>query len=89
MINGDRDYFYNRPELVATDPYAMDSAAWFYGTLVTDTSGRFGLTTNAINGPLECANSAGHATARKRYEIFVAIANAVGMTGYSESGCYN
>jgi len=56
MINGDPDYFYNNPELVATD-YRMDSAAWFFEEFVTDDSGHFGLTTNAINGAIECQAS--------------------------------
>ena len=66
----------------------MDSGAWFFETNVTDETGKFGLTTKAINGPLECS-SGSSTTAKHRYEIFVALASAVGMTGYSESGCYN
>lgn len=91
MFNDDPDFFYNQPELVAADPYAMDSAAWFFETIVSDTTGQFGLTTKAINGDIECSAESedGNATARKRYDVFVAIANAAGMGGYSENGCYN
>ena len=68
----------------------MDSGAWFFESEVSDTSGQFGLTTKKINGALECGgDEEGKAKARKRYEIFEAIAKAVGMTGYSETGCYN
>ena len=65
----------------------MDSGAWFFEAVVTDRSGRFGLTTRDINGALECFS--GSTIARQRYDVFVAIATAVGMTGYSEGGCYN
>jgi len=87
-FNNDPNLFYNQPELLETNEmYAMDSGAWFFETIVTDRSGQFGLTTRAINGALECFP--GSTIARRRYEIFVAIATAVGMTGYSEGGCYN
>lgn len=89
MYQGDADLFYNQPELVATDDFiAMDSAAWFFETIVTDTTGQFGLTTKAINGQQECSGGSSE-KAKMRYEIFVALANAVGLSGYSESGCYN
>ena len=65
----------------------MDSGAWFFETIVTDRTGQFGLTTRAINGNLECFS--GSIVAKQRYDIFVALASAVGMTGYSEAGCYN
>jgi len=86
----DPNFFYNQPELLETNEfYAMDSGAWFFETIVTDRSGQFGLTTKAINGALECPTGSVSTKAKQRYEIFVAIATAVGMTGYSESGCYN
>jgi len=85
--------FYNNPGLVATT-YAMDSAEWFFERNVFDDTGSFGATTYAINGGLECPNHpqySGSSTnvARNRYRIFEAIAQSVGLTGYSESGCYN
>ena len=89
MYQGDADLFYNQPELVATDDFiAMDSAAWFFETIVTDTTGQFGLTTKAINGQQECSGGSSE-KAKMRYEIFVALANSLGLSGYSESGCYN
>ncbi len=90
MINGDPDYFYNNPDLVATT-YAWDSAVWFFEAVVKDDSGSFGVTTKNINGDLECNPSANtsDSTAKKRYKIFEALANKMGLTGFSESGCYN
>lgn len=90
MFNNDPNLFYNQPELVATDDfYAMDSAAWFYESQVLGTTaGEFGETTNKINGALECSSGSSSAAAKRRYEIFVSIANAVEMTGYTERGCY-
>jgi hypothetical protein len=89
MVNNDPDLFYNHPELVAEDDfYAMDSAAWFFEKNVPDETGQFGLTTKSINGQIECSGGSNDKP-KKRYQIFVALANAAGLTGYSESGCYN
>jgi len=90
MIHGDPDYFYNNPELVATE-YRMDSAAWFFEERVTDDSGHFGLTTKAINGAIECQASENtpDSKPKKRYQIFAALAYRMGLTGFSEAGCYN
>ncbi|KAI2505082.1 Chitinase class I [Fragilaria crotonensis] len=84
MVNGDPEYFYKNPELVATT-YAMDSAAWYFDSNVKDNSGSFGLTTKDINGQLEC--NGGSARPAKRYAIFEALAKKVGMTGYNSGGC--
>jgi hypothetical protein len=91
MINGDPDYFYNNPNVVANLPYAIDSGAWYFETIVKDNSGSFGLTTKDINGPIECISSNNYvgSTPQKRYQIFEALATKVGLTGYSEGGCYN
>ena len=83
MVNGDPDFFYNNPDVVA-GKYAWDSADWVFQATVTDDSGQFGLTTQAINGNIECPGST---LAQNRYEIFDALAKQVGMTGYSSSGC--
>ena len=84
-VNGDPDYFYKNPELVATT-YAMDAAAWFFESSVTDESKQFGVTTKAING-LECAPGYTGNTPQKRYTIFDALAKKTGLTGYSSAGC--
>jgi predicted chitinase len=100
---GDAEMFYNNASLVATVPYDLDSAAWFFETDVKDFSGQFGLTTKDINGAIECcADITGGSgaccagctetiaeTPKNRYKIFVALATQVGLTGYSEGGCYN
>jgi hypothetical protein len=65
----------------------MDSAAWFFETIVTDNSGQFGLTTRDINGAIECSASFNGDTPQNRYEIFDALAQAVGLTGYNRNGC--
>jgi hypothetical protein len=85
MVNGDPDFFYKNPELVATT-YAMDSADWFFSTIVKDNSGSFGSTTKDINGAREC-NGTGSPTPAKRYAIFEALAKKVGLTGYNSGGC--
>jgi predicted chitinase len=85
LVNGDPNYFKNNPNAVAQLPYAVDSAAWFFETNVADRSGQFGLTTRAING-IEC-NGSGHHAPPKRFQIFEAMAQRVGLTGYSAAGC--
>lgn len=86
LVNGDPDFFYNSPELVATT-YAMDSAAWFFEVNVSDDSGQFGATTNSINGAIECSPGYTGDAPQKRFEIFDSLAKQVGLTGYSSSGC--
>jgi hypothetical protein len=65
----------------------MDSAAWYFETAVTDNSGQFGLTARDINGPIECSAIYIGNTPQNRYEIFDALAQAVGLAGYSRNGC--
>jgi len=86
MVNGDKEFFYKNPELVATT-YAMDSAAWYFEDRVKDNSGQFGSTTKDINGDIECSPGYTGNAPQKRFEIFDAIAKKVGLTGYSASGC--
>jgi predicted chitinase len=86
LVNGDPNYFKNNPNIVAQLPYVVDSAAWFFETNVKDTSGQFGLTTKDINGAIEC-NGSGHQVPPKRFQIFEAMAQRVGLTGYSAAGC--
>jgi hypothetical protein len=89
-VNNDPNYFYNNPGAVATK-YAMDAAAWYFDTNVSDRSGKFGLITKDVNGALECmsTNNVAGSAPKKRYLIFVALAKQVGLTRYAESGCYN
>jgi chitinase len=88
LVDGDPLYFYENPELVATtNYYAFDSAAWFFETQVSDSTGQFGLITNAINGTIECSASYSGTAVEKRYAIFVALSQQVGLTGYNSNGC--
>jgi predicted chitinase len=88
LVDGDPLYFYKNPELVATtNYYAFDSAAWFFETQVSDSTGQFGLITNAINGNIECSASYSGTAVEKRYAIFVALSQQVGLTGYNSNGC--
>ncbi len=48
---------------------------------MTDDSGQFGSTTRDINGAIECSASYIGNTPQKRYQIFDALAQAVGLTG--------
>jgi hypothetical protein len=66
----------------------MDYAAWWFETIVIDNSGQFGFTTRDINGAIECSASYNENTPQKRFRIFDALAQAVGLTGYNTNGCY-
>lgn len=85
LVNGDPNYFKNNPNVVAQLPYAVDATVWFFDTNVADQSGQFGLTTRSINGGIECGT--GHHAPPKRFQIFEAMAQRVGLTGYSAAGC--
>ena len=52
--------------------------------------GKFGVTTRAINGGLECDRSAGHSIAKKRFQMYSRIRAAFSLQGPGdERGCYN
>jgi hypothetical protein len=96
LVDNDPLYFYKNPELVATTPYyAFDSAAWFFETQVVvsedsstaDDDGQFGLITKAINGDIECSANYNGDAPEKRYAIFEALSQQVGLTGYNDNGC--
>jgi len=73
---------------------AWQTSMWFWRSRVHNAAGvqdlRFGATTRAINGYLECDLSSGHAIARKRFDMYRQVRNALGF-GYNgdERGCYN
>ncbi|XP_037024106.1 chitinase 4-like isoform X3 [Bradysia coprophila] len=85
----------NDADMVARDEnLAWDTAFWFWKINVHNvpgvSDGAFGVTTRAINGGLECNNSAGHPIARRRYEMYGRIRAAWGLSGPgAEWGCYN
>ena len=86
MINCNPNFFYNKPELVATD-YALDSTTYVWELTVSEDSGCFGATTNSLNGRLEWFGVQNSHLAAQHNTIFEAIANRIGMTGYSSAGC--
>ncbi|XP_037038177.1 chitinase 1-like isoform X2 [Bradysia coprophila] len=82
-------------DMVARDEnVAWNTAFWFWKANVHNIAGvadgAFGVTTRAINGGLECNNSAGHPIARQRYAMYGRVRAAFGLGGPgSEWGCYN
>jgi hypothetical protein len=78
-------------QCVNNNPNYFDAAAWCFDTNVSDRSGKVGLITKDVNGALECisTNNVAGSAPKKRYQIFVALAKRVGLTGYAENGCYN
>jgi predicted chitinase len=93
-LYNDERLVYN-PDLVADDEQtAWDTAFWYWKTSVHNqagvSDGKFGITTWAINGALECWGGYHVDRARARYEIYKKIRAAFGLQGPGiESGCYN
>jgi predicted chitinase len=89
------DRIVRNPDLVATDEQiAWDTAFWFWKVNVQNkpgvSQGRFGETTKAINGGLECGAGGNQAAARKRYAMYGKVRAAFGLQGPGiENGCYN
>ena len=84
------------PHLVAEDDeIAMQVSVWYWTTVVRPAlAGRkneFGVTTNAINGAIECGrNRPRHPKAVKRYQIYRKVAEALDIRNPArENGCYN
>jgi len=83
------------PDMVAREEsLAWDTAYWYWRTSVHSqpgvAEGRFGATTNAINGNLECRGEYQH-VARHRFEMYKLIRSAFGLDPNTadERGCYN
>lgn len=89
---GKGDTLFKTPEIVAQDPeIAMDVSIWYWQSKVATAPGvkemKFGATTKAINGAIECSGS-GNATPKKRFEIYKKVAQAFGVSNLaSEDGC--
>lgn len=79
-----------KPDLVATDDeIAWRTAAWFWNKNVhkVATDGKFGATTRAINGALECDGKKPDIAA-KRFKYYETIMKAIGETATLDpSGC--
>jgi len=83
------------PDSVArTESLAWDTAFWFWKENVHSRAGvaegRFGVTTNAINGALEC-QGAHQDIARRRFAMYKVVRSAFGLDPNTadERGCYN
>ncbi|CAG7719334.1 unnamed protein product [Allacma fusca] len=88
------DWMVDDADAVARDEYiAWDTAFWFWRVNVHSRSGvqegRFGATTRAINGGLECDGAYQH-IARQRFQNYGVVRSAFGLSGAGdERGCYN
>lgn len=82
------------PDQVAKDEkVAWATSLWFWKKNVHTapgvTDGKFGATTKAINGGLECGNGPNVAKARKRWEMFQKVKTALKVSeAATEDGCY-
>jgi chitinase len=85
---------YTNPNQVAlNDNIAWAVSFWYWKKNVHSrpgvSSGQFGVTTNAINGALECSGPY-QDKARKRFDIYKKVLAAFGINEVAiESGCYN
>lgn len=97
---GDASKLLNDPDSVASDEsLSWRTAAWYWKANVHSVSGvkegKFGVTTKAINGALECSPSAkpeARAAAQNRFKYYSTIMAAVLPTASAkldETGCYN
>lgn len=87
------DKLLDNPDLVSKDPkIAAKTAVWYWKTRVATAPGvkenKFGATTKAINGSLEC-NGQNVEKSKKRYEIYMKIVKTLDISNpASEGGCY-
>ncbi|XP_015189952.1 PREDICTED: acidic endochitinase SP2-like [Polistes dominula] len=84
---------YENPELVSKNvKLAAKISMWYWKTKVRPVAGdmsKFGLTTKAINGALECRGQ-NVDKSKNRYRIYKALARELGIRNMSsECGCYN
>jgi predicted chitinase len=96
-IFADENVLLDHPERVAKEyKVAWLTAAWFWRTRVRKSCRnkpcplRFGDTTRAINGGLECGNGPFVDKAKKRYGMYKRICRVFGITEPAkEQGCYS
>ncbi|WUR04428.1 (endo)-chitinase [Vairimorpha necatrix] len=87
------DELFQNPEKVAEDAeLGAKVSVWFWKENVESAPGvkdnQFGATTKAINGALECTGS-NVDKSKKRYEIYKAVAEVLGISNLAdEGGCY-
>ncbi|CAL8128783.1 unnamed protein product [Orchesella dallaii] len=86
------DRLLNNPDLVAKDEkLAWQTAFWFWNNRVRNRDGvqqgKFGASTNAINGGKECS-APGNVQAQARFRIYGNVRRAFGLQGAGDSsGC--
>ncbi|ELQ76425.1 putative chitinase [Trachipleistophora hominis] len=84
----------DNPDQVGKDPkIAMQTSVWYWQTKVANAPGvkenKFGATTKAINGALECKGQ-NVDKSKKRYDIYKKVVKVLNIKNpASESGCYN
>ena len=83
----------NPAQVSANDNIAWSVSFWYWKVNVHSrpgvSSGQFGVTTNAINGGLECSGPY-QDKARKRFDIYKKVLTAFNINEAAiESGCYN
>ncbi|XP_058795609.1 uncharacterized protein LOC131666747 [Phymastichus coffea] len=83
------------PDLVASNTkYSVDVSTWFWQKNVRPAlkganKNKFGVTTKAINGAIECSSGLNKNAAR-RYQIYLKVADVLKIKNKAkENGCYN
>nr|ALV66643.1 putative endochitinase 1 [Melittobia sp. EOM-2016] len=89
------DKLLRNPDLVASNTkYAVDVSTWYWQKNVRPAlkganKNKFGVTTKAINGAIECSGGPNKNAAR-RYQIYLKVADALKIKNKAkENGCYN
>ncbi|KAI5189311.1 hypothetical protein NECID01_0506 [Nematocida sp. AWRm77] len=87
------DKIFQNPDLVASDKtVAAETSIWYWNKKVMTSKAplsQFGLSTKAINGPIECGKGP-NSQAQQRWSNYQKIAKILGVTKLAaESGCYN
>lgn len=92
---GDDRLVWDADSVARSEEIAWDAAFWFWKVNVHSrdgvAQGRFGVTTDAINGVLECHGGQYQDTAYKRFEMYKTVRSAFGLdpNAADERGCYN
>ncbi|XP_058795552.1 uncharacterized protein LOC131666711 [Phymastichus coffea] len=88
---GDR-FLQNPDEVASSTKYCVQVSTWYWETRVRPVLGKsnkFGLTTKAINGAIECSGG-WNERAANRYKVYLKIAEVMKIKDKAvENGCYN
>jgi predicted chitinase len=90
---GDKRLLQNPDQVASNEDISWAVSFWFWKTNVGSKAdvkhGKFGASTNYINGALECRGAYGE-KAKKRYQIYVQVLSVFDPSSVPiESGCYN